>query len=126
MIKTSLLATLIAIGTLFGAAVSTATPAKADGRFSFGVEFGNGYHHDVRRGDRRWRGWDRPRRGVCRPGRALRKARRMGVRRAYVHRVGRRGVVVGGRRYGERVRVGFARAPGCPVRFARRVGGRYY
>lgn len=126
MIKTSLLATLIAIGTLFGAAVTTSTAAEAGPRVSFGIEVGNdrryGRHHD-----RRWNGWDRPRRAVCRPGRALRKARRMGVRRAYVHRVGRRGVVVGGRRYGERVRIGFARAPGCPVRFARRIGGgRYY
>jgi hypothetical protein len=56
---------------------------------------------------------DRPR---CSEGRALRKAERMGIRRARIADVGRRTIDVRGRdRYGERIYVTFGRQPSCPV-----------
>lgn len=56
---------------------------------------------------------DRPR---CSPDRALRKAERMGVRRARIADVGRRTIDVRGRdRYGDRIMVTFGRQPSCPV-----------
>ncbi|MEM7300921.1 MAG: hypothetical protein AAF468_07535 [Pseudomonadota bacterium] len=114
--KATTISLFLALG---GAAVSTA-PAQAFGHGvgigiegpGFSVHFGEpGYH--------RHRPHYRPYR-FCRPGRALRKARRMGVRRAHIVRASRRGVVVAGRRYGHRIVVGFSRAPRCPVRFVRR------
>lgn len=57
--------------------------------------------------------YDRPR---CSEGRALRKAERMGIRRARIADVGRRTIEVRGRdRYGERIYVTFGRHPSCPV-----------
>lgn len=71
-----------------------------------------GYYRGARR-------YDAPRRfgrgGRCRPVRALRKARRLGVRKPFIYRVGRRGVVVRGRAWGERVAVRFGRGRRCPV-----------
>lgn len=56
---------------------------------------------------------DRPR---CSEGRALRKAERMGIRRAHIADIGRRTIEVRGRdRYGERIYVTFGRQPSCPV-----------
>jgi len=57
---------------------------------------------------------DRPR---CSERRALRKAERMGVRRARIADVGRRTIEVRGRdRYGERIYITFGRRhPSCPV-----------
>lgn len=57
---------------------------------------------------------ERPR---CSEGRALRKAERMGIRRARIADVGRRTIEVRGRdRYGERIYVTFGRRhPSCPV-----------
>lgn len=56
---------------------------------------------------------DRPR---CSEGRALRKAERMGIRRARIADIGRRTIEVRGRdRYGERIYVTFGRQPSCPV-----------
>ena len=56
----------------------------------------------------------------CHPRKALKKARkRFGLRGAYVARVGRRGVIVRGYRWGTPVKVGFARHRSCPVRFVR-------
>jgi hypothetical protein len=66
-----------------------------------------GYYDDRRYYD------DRPR---CSEGRALRKAERMGIRRARIADVGRRTIDVRGRdRYGERIYVTFGRQPSCPV-----------
>lgn len=93
-------------------AIGAATPAQAGGRATFELSFSDGYRFD--RGYRRDR-WHRPRFRSCRPRRALRKARRLGVRRAYVHRFGRRGVVVRGRSFGDHVVVRFGRARHCPI-----------
>jgi hypothetical protein len=52
----------------------------------------------------------------CSEGRALRKAERMGVRRARIADIGRRTIEVSGRdRYGDRIYVTFGRQPSCPV-----------
>lgn len=51
----------------------------------------------------------------CSPRRAVRKASRMGLRDAYVRNNNPNRIRVEGRKRGERVRVTFARAPGCPV-----------
>lgn len=51
----------------------------------------------------------------CTPRRAVNKAERMGLRRVYVRNVNRNRIRVEGREHGDRVRVTFARAPGCPV-----------
>ena len=48
-------------------------------------------------------------RGECSPERALRKARRMGIHRARIDRIGRRSIEVRGRSEGERVSVTFDR-----------------
>jgi hypothetical protein len=56
---------------------------------------------------------DRPR---CSESRALRKAERMGVRRARIADLGRRTIEVRGRdRYGDRIYITFGRHPSCPV-----------
>ena len=74
-----------------------------------GVQFGDrttiatDYRHDRRYGR------------ACTPNRALNKAERLGLRRAHVVDVDRRTIKVAGRKYGERVRITFARAPNCPV-----------
>ncbi len=69
------------------------------------------------RDDRRSR-----RHATCSPERALRMVERRGIRRAFVRRVGERGVVIAGRKRGERIVVGFGRHPSCPVRFVRARG----
>lgn len=78
----------------------------------------NPRREDCYRGDRRRdydndRYSDRPR---CSEGRALRKAERMGIRRARIADAGRRAIEVSGRdRRGERIYVTFGRHPSCPV-----------
>lgn len=134
-VRNTALAAMAAFG--IGAAVPA---AQADGiAFSFGgdgarfgittVDGGGWRHHDRdgwrgrhgwdRRGDARREGWRRddwrgeaPR---CSPGRALAKAERLGLRRAWLRDVYRHTIRVSGRRHGERYTVTFARAPHCPV-----------
>ncbi|WP_052194467.1 hypothetical protein [Aureimonas altamirensis] len=69
---------------------------------------GRGYDH---RHDR----WRERERGGCDARQALRKADRMGLRRAHVVDAGRRTVTVAGRDRGGRAMVRFANARGCPV-----------
>lgn len=70
-------------------------------------------YDDCYRGERRGYYEDRPR---CSADRALRKAERMGVRRARIADVGRRTIDVRGRdRHGDRIMVTFGRQPSCPV-----------
>lgn len=74
---------------------------------SFSFSYGN-------RGAR----FDRPRR-KCNLRKAVRKAKRMGLRRAHVVRANPRRVVVAGREFGDRVVIGFGRARSCPIHFVR-------
>lgn len=116
-VKTAALATLIG----FGAIGATSTTALADG-ISIGIG-GSGGHVSMRFGDggrhwgggRHWRGGRDFRRPACTTQRAVRKAQRLGVRRAHVVRVNHRIIKVRGRARGERVAVIFARAPRCPI-----------
>jgi len=126
--KKIIAAATIALGT-FGAVAATSTAAQADVRggihFSgpgFSVGFGDfGYDRGPRYRYRDYR-YDRgPRYGrhFCRPGKAIRKAERRGIRRAHIVRSGRRGIVVAGRKWGERVVIGFRNNHRCSIRFVR-------
>lgn len=113
-LKTAALSALIGLGTL---AAIPAT-AQADSLYlnygshngvGIGVQFGDYDRRDYRdyRRDRHVRG--------CSPHRAVDKAARYGVRRAHVVDVDRRTITVAGRKWGERVRMTFGRAPHCPI-----------
>ena len=115
IIKAAALAGTIALG---GVAATTGT-ASADSGIYFGSGGGISIHFD---GGRRYGHSRGNRRGYynrCSPRKALRKARRKGVRRAYVARVSGRGVIVKGRKWGDRVKIGFANNRRCSVRFVR-------
>lgn len=110
-LKTAALSALIGLGTL--AAVPA---AQAEGVYlnyggrhhsgvGIGVQIGDYDRYDYRGGYRRG----------CTPYRAVDKAERYGVRRARVVDVSRRTITVAGRKWGERVRMTFGRAPHCPV-----------
>lgn len=116
-LKTAALSALIGLGAI--AAMPAA--AQAEGLYlnygtghhsgaGIGVQIGNYDRHDYRdyRRDRRYH-------RACTPNRALDKAERLGLRRAHVVDVDRRTIEVAGRKYGERMRITFARAPNCPV-----------
>lgn len=114
-----------ALSALIGFSAIAAVPAAAqEGLYlnygsghrsgaGIGIEVGDYDRYDYRdyrdyRHDRRdFRG--------CTPNRAVDKAERYGVRRAYVVDVSRRTITVSGRKWGERVRMTFGRAPNCPV-----------
>lgn len=128
-IKTAALSAVIGLGTL--AAIPASAQAEglylnlgqgdpAVGIYVQNRDGGRWESNDDRRGgarpDDRWgrphdNRWDR----ACSPDRALDKAERMGVRRARVVDVDRRTISVVGRKYGERIRLTFARAPNCPI-----------
>ena len=115
-LKTAALSALIA----FGAIAAVPAAAQAEGLY---LNYGSGHHSGVGIGvqigdyDRDYRDYRRDRRHFrgCTPNRALNKAERLGLRRAHVVDVDRRTIKVSGRKYGERVRITFARAPHCPV-----------
>jgi hypothetical protein len=103
------------------AGVTASAPAATAGDFSFGFSIGGpGGGVVVRDRDHRggWnrfeghRGWDR---GYCKPRKALKKARRMGLRRTDIIRANHRRVVVRGFDRGYPVRVVFANERRCPV-----------
>lgn len=110
-----------ALSALIGLGAIAALPAAAQAE---GVYLNYGSHHGgigVQIGDfdrvdyRRGRHYDRRDYRGCTPNRAVDKAERYGVRRARVIDVDRRTITVAGRKWGERVRMTFARAPSCPV-----------
>lgn len=125
-LKSAFVAGAIALGALTTTAATTTAAQAGDVRFGisiggpgYGIHIGDrdrGYRRDRRYRHDRYR--PRHARG-CRPARALRKARRNGIRRAHVIRQGRRGLVVAGRQWGDRVVIGFGRHRSCPVRFVR-------
>jgi hypothetical protein len=116
-LKTAALSAMIGLGTL---AAIPAT-AQAEGLYlnygtghrsgvGIGVQVGDSDRYDYR--DYRH---DRRHYRACTPNRAVDKAERYGVRRAHVVDVSRRTITVSGRKWGERVRMTFGRAPHCPV-----------
>ncbi|SOE12810.1 hypothetical protein SAMN05877838_0901 [Hoeflea halophila] len=111
--------TLAALVVAAAGVTASAPAANAGGfgfEFSFGGPGGGVVIHDYgRRG-----GWNRfeghrRHRDVCRPHRAIKKARHMGVRRPDVVRLNNRRVVVQGVRHHRSVRVVFANQRHCPV-----------
>lgn len=119
LIKNLTLAAMIGLGS----AVTLPTLAQAES----GIYLGFGSHHDGLRGgvfigDRsdyrghdRWDRHDRRDRRDCTTRSAVNKAERMGLRRVRVVDTDRRTIKVMGSRHGDRVRVTFAKAPGCPL-----------
>ena len=113
----------ILIGFALLACIGTAVPMQAAaqdlefeiGRDGLRIERGcNPRYEDCYRGERR--GYYDDYRPRCSEGRALRKAERMGIRRARIADVGRRTIDIRGRdRYGERIYVTFGRHPSCPI-----------
>ena len=108
------------------AGVAASAPAANAGSVGFEFSFGGpggsiSVHQSNRRG-----GWNRfeghrgQARNVCKPRRAVNKARRMGLRRADVIRANNRRVVVQGVRHHRMVRVVFANQRSCPVIRVRR------
>ena len=118
MFKSQIKSVIIAGAVAMGAFAASSSAANADVRG--GIYFG-GPGFSIGFGNHGFRDWDRPRYRVnrCNPRKAVRKARRKGLRRAHVVRVGHRGVIVAGRKWGDRVVVGFGRHRSCPVRFVR-------
>lgn len=125
MFISSLKSALVAGSVALGALAATSGTASAGGKIGvyldgphFSIGFGD--YRDRRHRDwRDHRDWRRPYFRKCSPRKALRKAKRRGLRRAHIIRVGHRGVVVGGRKWGEYVKIGFGRHRSCPVHFVR-------
>ena len=114
-LKTAALSALIGLGAL---AAMPAT-AQAEGLY---LNFGSGHHSGVgigvQIGDCRSIATIATTAGIsafCTPNRASNKAERIGLRRARVVDVDRRTITVSGRKYGDRVRMTFGRAPNCPI-----------
>jgi hypothetical protein len=66
--------------------------------FGFGPGYGYGYKH-------------------CSPGKALYKAKSMGLKKAYVAKANWKGVTVKGKKFGQKKIVAFGSAPNCPVKY---------
>lgn len=103
----------------FATTVGTVSTAAADSNFGWGVYVGGGPGYDRHYRDDYRPGWGHePRRHRpqgCSPRRAVEEARWSGLRRARVHNVTPRRVVVAGFRHGEFDRMVFANVRGCPV-----------
>jgi len=77
------------------------------------IDIGKGYNDRDRHHTKRYRS--------CKPRKAVRKARHFGVRRAHIDRVGKRFIIVKGRKRGKRVEVAFKRrSPYCKVAWIER------
>lgn len=119
--KTAALSALIGIGTL----AAVPATAQAEGLYlnyggqhrgvGVGIEFDSYDRVDYRRGHRYDRRHERRHERRCSPERALDKAERYGLRRARIVDVDRRTITVAGRKWGDRVRMTFGRAPHCPI-----------
>ena len=93
---------------------TTAVTASAD-TVTFGFHSGGAVDVQYRDWDRGHRPqWGHQRRGRCAPWLATEKARDIGLRRAHVVHVGKRRVIVEGRRHGDYRTVAFANVRGCP------------
>lgn len=111
IIKTAALSAVLGLGAL---AALPAT-AQADSIY-FG--FGGGHHRpgvEFFVGGTNGHSYRRHVRRDCTPRQAVRKAERMGLRDVYVRNNNRNRIRVQGRERGDRIRVTFAKAPGCPV-----------
>lgn len=111
IVKTTAMVALIGVGSV----AATAQQAAAGG-VQFSIEVGRGWGPNWGNGP----GWGPgygapPRRGICKPRRAVKKARHMGVRGSRIVRRNHRRVVVRGWRHGYPVKVVFGNRRHCPV-----------
>lgn len=109
-LRTAALSAVISLGAIAAApAVAQAEGVYLNygGHNGIGVQVGDYGRHHYRHDRRHFR--------ACTPNRAVNKAERYGVRRAYVVDVNRRTITVAGRKWGERVRMTFGRSQDCPV-----------
>lgn len=53
----------------------------------------------------------------CSPGNAIYKAKSLGLHKVYVSKVGWKGVVVKGKKFGQPHTIAFGAAPHCPVKY---------
>ncbi len=109
-VKTAAMVSMIGVSS----AAATTGQAAAAGGFGVTIEVGRGW------GPGPGYGWGRGHgsghyRGICKPRRAVNKARHMGVRHGRIIRRGNRRLVVRGWRHGYPVRVVFANRRHCPV-----------
>ncbi len=112
-VKTAALAALIGVGSMAAATV----PAAAGGG-GFTIQFGTGYGPGWGWGPGWGPGYGKgygPKPNICKPKRAVNKARNMGVRKTRIVRRNPNRVVVKGWRHGYPVRVVFANRRHCPV-----------
>lgn len=98
---------------VFVAGLSLTAPAQAGGNVS--VTF-SGKHGSITIGNDRnrhgqviYKHKNRRHISICKPRKALRKARDIGVRRAHIERVGRKFIIIKGRKRGSQVKVAFER-----------------
>jgi len=107
--KTLALAAIVSVGA-FAAVPSTASAGNVDIDIHFGQGFGFGYGPG-------WGGGYGPYKPHCMPGKALYKAKSMGLKKAYVHKANWNGVVIKGKKFGQTKVVGFGKHPSCPVKY---------
>lgn len=109
-IKTAALSAIIA----FGALAAAPAAANADslyvtyqnGNVDFGIKVGNGYS-----------GYNGYGYKACTSGKALHKAKWMGVKKAYVAAVTKKKIVIAGKKNGHNTHVTFGKAPNCPIKW---------
>ena len=124
LIKGGLASAIVGLGL-----IAAAPQAALAGQSNYGVTI-HGTHGSVHIGGIKHRHHDR-RYGhnICQPGEAVHKAQRNGLRNAHVDRVGKRYVVVEGRKRGQHVKIGFERnSRNCQVAWidrSRHHGYRY-
>lgn len=107
--KTLALAAIVSVGAV-ASIPSTASAGNVDIDIHFGQGFGFGYGPG-------WGGGYGPYKPHCMPGKALYKAKSMGLKKAYVHKANWNGVVIKGKKFGQTKVVGFGKHPSCPVKY---------
>lgn len=101
-IKIAALSAFLGLGSLALLPASAQADSLHLGISSHGITVGYGGGH----------GWGRH---ACTPGKAISKARHMGVRHARLRNVSRHTIRVSGVRYGHHTNVTFSKARNCPV-----------
>lgn len=119
MLKKTVIAGMTSIVLGLGFSIAAPVTAANAGSIDLYINSGDGHlrlhngpgiryrHHTQRRNDYGVRHY--PRQRICRPGRALHKAERRGVRHARIDRVGHRFVIVKGRKRGGKIKMAFYR-----------------
>ncbi len=107
--KTLALSALIAFS-----AIAAAPSAANAGDIKIDVHFGSGFGPGFGFGPGYGYGYGYKH---CSPGKALYKAKSMGLKKAYVAKANWKGVTVKGKKFGQKKVVAFGSAPNCPVKY---------